>query len=360
MKLTQKIKRLLLSCTVAEKEYCSVRKMAYATNFKTWKYLNIFLAAVFAMFVVITLATPSEPANIIVYISGFIVCSTVCLLFFFVVSEDSVAGQALIYVNVCVMLALGLMLSLDRPTMMAVTFCVLMVIMPMFVIGRPIIMTGVLLLIAVLHIWHALTYKDPVVHQGDMMNTILFFISGVVVSCVNNSQRVKGFLLQKKIEKERDTDLLTGIENKSSLMKSIGEVIAQREQCTMLVLDVDDFKGINDNYGHAVGDEVLIGIGSIVSELTGAGNICGRFGGDEFIVLLRSDDWARAADTAQRLIDSVAAQVHTPNRKETVHLSIGIAPYTGTERDYDDLFRRADAALYQAKNAGKGRYMITT
>jgi two-component system cell cycle response regulator len=127
-------------------------------------------------------------------------------------------------------------------------------------------------------------------------------------------------------------------------------------------VDVDHFKGINDRYGHAVGDEVLQAIAQRIRlQLRGA-DIVARYGGEEFAVLLPQADLARAADVAERIRRAIA-ETPVPISGSidvlTVTASVGVATYGGIAGDADAHVRRllsaADAALYRAKQQGRNR-----
>jgi diguanylate cyclase (GGDEF)-like protein len=116
-----------------------------------------------------------------------------------------------------------------------------------------------------------------------------------------------------------------------------------------VVLDLDDFKQINDRHGHEVGDRVLERVGLVLRELEGV--LAGRFGGEEFVLLFRHATAEEASVHCQSLLVQLAA-----SEVEGIHItvSMGVAHWQG-EWLFDRLFRRADDALYRAKREGKNR-----
>ncbi|TDA21120.1 GGDEF domain-containing protein [Extibacter muris] len=119
-----------------------------------------------------------------------------------------------------------------------------------------------------------------------------------------------------------------------------------------LFIDVDNFKGVNNTYGHDEGDRILINVGRIFMQNTRDRDIVIRFGGDEFVIWMYKVDSIKAAeDTAKRILKTSYDEAGTG-------LSIGIAMVEPGEKYYDAVIKRADEARYQAKAEGKGRYAV--
>lgn len=152
------------------------------------------------------------------------------------------------------------------------------------------------------------------------------------------------------------TDVLTGLLNRRGLRTRLAEEFdrAKREQSSfsLLVIDVDEFKSFNDTYGHQAGDKILEMLGALLKDVTRVYDSVGRFGGEEFVVLLPGSDTQGARVIAERTRRAV--QRHAwPNRNVTV--SIGIATYADNMESAADLFEAADSALYKAKENGRNR-----
>ena len=158
-------------------------------------------------------------------------------------------------------------------------------------------------------------------------------------------------------------DPLTGLPNRVLFFDRLDHAIRrlQREHAPLAVLflDFDGFKAINDRFGHAGGDEVLIRAAQRVSAALRAEDTVARFGGDELVVL--SEHVAAAAGgvlIAKRILEQLRAPIVIDGEQVTLSASIGIcvAPVEGAQRE--DLLRAADAAMYEAKSTGPGRYLI--
>jgi diguanylate cyclase (GGDEF)-like protein len=133
------------------------------------------------------------------------------------------------------------------------------------------------------------------------------------------------------------------------LRRAVGIAREQDSPLSVLVVDVDDFKGVNDAHGHLVGDLALRHIASILRET--AGPIVGRFGGDEFVVVLPDTDLAAAQHVVGLVTLAVATPVHAGGTAVTPTVSIGVATYDGGT--VDDLLVRADQAMYAAKRSAR-------
>ena len=158
------------------------------------------------------------------------------------------------------------------------------------------------------------------------------------------------------------TDFLTGLPNRRQFMASLENEHArlQRElaSCaTVLMLDIDHFKRVNDDHGHAVGDAVLRHLGALMCQALRKVDVPGRVGGEEFAILLPGTDLGAAAVFAERLRRRVAESSLTTDGGIliTVTVSIGMAAMAGTDADCDAVLARADEALYRAKRGGRNR-----
>jgi diguanylate cyclase (GGDEF)-like protein len=152
-------------------------------------------------------------------------------------------------------------------------------------------------------------------------------------------------------------DHLTGLFNRAALVTRVAELTHRSADASaptaVVVIDVDRFKSINDSHGHATGDEVLRQIGMRVRRNLRAFESAYRVGGEEFVVLLDEVDWRHAEQVSSRLCEAIG---ESPVAGVPVTVSIGLAASSPGERfSYETVFRRADAALYEAKHAGGDR-----
>ena len=154
-------------------------------------------------------------------------------------------------------------------------------------------------------------------------------------------------------------DALTGAYNRHFFVEMSQKAIEQSrlrgEPVSMLMLDLDNLKTINDLHGHAAGDAALSLVVRIGQATLGGKDLLGRLGGDEFCALLPGSDAAQAATVAQRLLDGVREARYPFATDLRPGLSIGVATVQDVSEDYETLWLRADSALYVAKRAGRDR-----
>jgi diguanylate cyclase (GGDEF)-like protein len=160
------------------------------------------------------------------------------------------------------------------------------------------------------------------------------------------------------------TDELTGLANRRRFMEVVELELKRAERFQsplgLLLVDLDDFKNVNDRFGHGTGDEVLRALSDVFRESLRDVDLAARLGGEEFAVLLPETDYSGAAGVAERLRASLASlELETPDREQFgVTASFGVAVYPEAQ-SVDELLRTADAALYRAKAEGKNRVALS-
>lgn len=159
-------------------------------------------------------------------------------------------------------------------------------------------------------------------------------------------------------EKSR-IDGLTSIFNRTTFMELLLDEIKRSQildyPLVLLILDIDDFKKVNDTYGHLVGDKILQNMGATLKHSLRRNDIVARYGGEEFAVLIPYAPLNEAAQIAEKIRGGLAAMIVSDAPRITV--SIGCTTYSPNESP-DDFFKRADDALYAAKNGGKNKVCV--
>ncbi|MGC2485543.1 MAG: EAL domain-containing protein [Acidimicrobiales bacterium] len=160
-------------------------------------------------------------------------------------------------------------------------------------------------------------------------------------------------------------DSLTGLANRALFEDRLDQVRARLARQggfgAVLLLDLDDFKGVNDAHGHLVGDQLLTGLARRFEFVTRSTDTLSRFGGDEFLYLADGLESAQdAEDVALRLIDALNEPFVIQGLSLEQHASIGLVIFDGTSEDSSELIQRADVALYEAKRLNRGRYSMFT
>lgn len=158
-------------------------------------------------------------------------------------------------------------------------------------------------------------------------------------------------------------DSLTGLLNHRTVMEALQRAfsVATRygQPLGVIMMDLDHFKRINDHYGHLAGDQVLTGVAKVLRSGVRASDLCGRFGGEEFLLVLPQASESAAHELAERLREAIARLEIPALQGERVTASFGVAIYPGRGDDSPlDMVRRADAALYRAKQTGRNRTVL--
>jgi diguanylate cyclase (GGDEF)-like protein/PAS domain S-box-containing protein len=188
-------------------------------------------------------------------------------------------------------------------------------------------------------------------------------IEGIVLNIRDISER-KAF--QAELEHQAFHDPLTGLPNRALFRNRVAHALASQRRSelpvTVLFLDVDDFKVVNDSLGHAAGDEVLREVARRIDDCMRPVDTAARLGGDEFAILLHeSESDLQAVEVAQRLMSALSAPIPLQGRTVSIAASVGIAlgeHGAASPRDAEELLRNADAAMHMAKESGKAQHRI--
>lgn len=198
--------------------------------------------------------------------------------------------------------------------------------------------------------WHRTIYKSVSGEDGEILR-----ILGRTED-ITRERRI-----QDEIELRLKQDDLTGLLNKSTTKSEIEAFLKKNVRGThaLILVDVDNFKSINDTLGHMFGDNVLISIAKKIQDLFRGTDIVGRIGGDEFLVFMKHTDFYQAKMKADSICKNVWQTYHGGNQEEIeVSCSVGVAIIGTVKESYSSLFAKADMAMYQAKESGKNQYRI--
>jgi len=171
--------------------------------------------------------------------------------------------------------------------------------------------------------------------------------------------------VQDKLEnKEEETlvDELSQLGNRKGYLKAIRSSHElwkkEKQKLSLIVLDIDNFKTINDNYGHSVGDQIIRKIGSIIKESVSEESYIARYGGEEFVIVCNDNDLITSARLAEKIRQKIAKRkfrLREKNQSLSVSASFGVSEFTKQRKDVVAVFNAADKAMYEAKNTGRNR-----
>ena len=169
----------------------------------------------------------------------------------------------------------------------------------------------------------------------------------------------KSMKRQEMLQKEADHDALTGILNRKAAIRLIEASFEQDRDGVLFVMDIDDFKLLNDTWGHRAGDQVLTGFADILKKNSRTDDVCARLGGDEFLVYFPGLDREKTAAERAEMIRRQFRELNQGKYGEVqLSVTIGIAVRGGQET-FDQMYSAADQALYKAKRTRKGSFLFS-
>lgn len=205
---------------------------------------------------------------------------------------------------------------------------------------------------------------------ADLLVPAVFFFGAVFVWMICNLSLKTAIDLRRiyRLEEESITDSLTGVYNRRYLERRLGEEFSHAREfdatLSILLIDVDSFKEINDTAGHTAGDQVIVKLAMLMKNLIRGGDVLVRFGGDEFLVIALNTPAQDAASLAEKLRARVATQTFMvdgdlqKNSEIRTTISVGVAELTSEVIGIDQIIANADAALYCAKREGRDRVVV--
>lgn len=200
------------------------------------------------------------------------------------------------------------------------------------------------------HLAHSKSYQFKSYHM-DMVKKI--------EQSVNS--RLKQIETTEDYQTKAYTDKLTGLKNKHFITETIDGYISNNQPFSIQVYDIDKFKSINDTFGHLVGDFVLKQLGQLLEAHVQKGkSFAGRYGGEEFLVVTIGDDFYEAVNHAELIRKAIESHTFRYSDELTIPVtsSIGVSFYPKDGNSFEAVFKRADDALYQAKQSGRNKVMF--
>lgn len=195
--------------------------------------------------------------------------------------------------------------------------------------------------------WHRTYYSSIPDEQGKVIS---------VLGRIHNIHQ--SATVQREMMHKVETDFLTGLYNKGAAIEKVDRWLKTNptSEAHMIMIDIDNFKNINDLYGHSCGDDVLKEVARLMQTCFEDESITARFGGDEFIAFIADETIGCIENRVDSFMHKLALEITL--LRQRVQCSIGIAARVSKYDDFEDIFNRADDAMYRAKRAGKNRYFI--
>ncbi|WON76806.1 cyclic di-GMP phosphodiesterase [Serratia sp. UGAL515B_01] len=195
-------------------------------------------------------------------------------------------------------------------------------------------------------------FRNKFVHSGSGKKEVYLICSGTDITEERRAQ--------ERLRVLANTDIITGLPNRNAIQDVINQAISERGESSvgLVYLDLDNFKKVNDAYGHMFGDRLLVEVAHAILGCINQGNMLARLGGDEFLVLVSHADRIQLQDLAQRIIERLKSPFRIGLIEVYTGCSIGIALCPEHGNDLDSLIRCADTAMYVAKEQGKRTYIV--
>lgn len=229
------------------------------------------------------------------------------------------------------------------------------------------LLAGLTLFFLLGYLCYGFFYWNSINKLTDLIVPCIFFLGACFVWLISSLSLQTAIDVRRvsRLEQETITDPLTGIYNRRHLERRLEEEFNHARQSgselSILLIDIDHFKEINDTYGHAVGDLVIKDLAKLIGHFVRHCDFLARFGGDEFVVIALNTSAADAVTFAEHIIRFIEIQDMTLGKDDgevlqiKTTISIGIASLDESADSYQHLFRNADNALYNAKHKGRNR-----
>ncbi len=348
---------------VTSRDFKTVYSDIATSNLKMLESLSLILSLIFGFLLLLSFVT-TEPilnSNRYVYVGLFSAMIFIGLFSRFVAEKHGFFILPLCYFFlVCVNVYSISVGVFNDPTVYAVSFSATICISPILFVERARRMNCFSTIAEVIFIFLSFHEKNRSVAMMDFLNSVSFWILSCLLVGYMNHIRVSDFLLRKTIQNEADFDGLTSVLKKSAFMRDVQRFLYDgKHNGTFFIIDIDNFKKVNDTYGHLAGDKIIKNIAMCIKKTFRSSDFIGRFGGDEFVVFMPDNYREKTVSLKSvELLNLIKNTVVLPDSSGFATVSIGAALPENPSDPYDNLFRKADDALYKAKRNGKNTFEI--
>ncbi len=363
--------------------YTDCIELIHDTNYKHMLILNTWFFVLTVVFMVLSRLNQFgvNKRNFNLYFISMLasLAFEIILIFFKQFSEKY--AQILTYINIIILLAFSVFISIAQPYLAATMYLVLVVLVAVTYIDTMVRMTIVLILYSSFFLFSSYEKKPVSIAQLDVYNITVFLVLALILHFTFQRAKMHEFYtLRKNIQIQRDLvirssfDTLTDLLNRARFFAIAGEIIKDYTEkdgyMAVVLLDLDSFKQINDKLGHQMGDKAIQITGSILvdclnidmlekwsfTERAVTEKLCfaGRLGGDEFICLIRGKG---AEEEVAGILENILKKLNAVRIGELngIHASFGVTAINPEDTDIDTAYNRADDALYESKRAGKNQ-----
>ncbi len=366
--------RLLQYYGHSHADYIVCRKAVLSANKETLGYITRMALIMFSFLVAASLMLPFLAVYRKIYLATGLLLVALALSSKYLrfLKRSDTPG---LYLLMSILYGFGIVVGTPYHDQNSAVFNLLLVILPVFFVDNFLRMTLYTFLASCVYCTVMYRVKLPLVASHDIFNCLCFYSISVMSHYYVNHRVLGGMIsdhrrdealvsyqkAQRELRLRVQKDPLTGLFNRSAFIeRAVWQLQKCREMgcCPALgILDLDHFKAINDTFGHQVGDQVISSVASILQKNLRSTDIVGRLGGDEYIFMLtNNEDEASAAGVLKRLLEEVTQLGREMNMP--LHASVGLIMALDAQDRFDNLYHKADMALYNAKNAGRNQYVF--
>lgn len=325
-------------------------------------FLGLTLVGVFTTAIILAIGIPLSQYFIFnkqIFVL-FIYCFILYLIAKLYLQKAKKYITAAFYVALTPLMIMGILMGtfLDREVP-SITFMVFISVLTLFMLDKPWRIFLYITCSSIIYTICCYYAKEYKLFLTDMMHLVAFYCLSVGVNFLTLNDRIGNVenFVQYKIRSE--IDLMTGVYNREVGLFKIKELLHNRVKGAFIIVDIDNFKKINDNYGHMYGDTVIKEVSRLIKKSFGNRDIVLRMGGDEFIVYsVELVEMAECKKNLEHLFDSLSTAAIGTEKGIAVSISIGCSINDQDKVDFNRLYRESDQCLYVAKNSGKGCCVI--
>lgn len=264
------------------------------------------------------------------------------------------------YLVECPLMAFAVMLgTFFDPSAPSITIMVFLCVLPLFILDRPWRVCAFILGWAAVYAVCCCAAKPLEQFRADMLNLVSYVLIALGVNLFVLYERFECVEALAKYREKAEHDLLTGTYNRGGGDERIQMLLRRGVPGAFLILDIDNFKQINDAFGHRAGDEALVKLTEIIGRDFRMSDVVMRLGGDEFVIYAAGmTDRSLCARKVEELMRDIRAIRLSQAPRQSMTVSVGCLLNRGGETNYQRLYGQADKCLYRAKAAGKNHYEI--
>lgn len=265
------------------------------------------------------------------------------------------------YATLTPLMTMGILMGTYLDTgVQSVTIMVFICILPLFVLDKPWRIILYITCVVTIYIICCYDAKEYEIFLMDLIDLFIFYCFALGVNFFILCERIDSVENHVKFKNKAEIDFMTGIYNREAGLLKIKQLMYKRVMGAFIIVDIDNFKEINDNYGHMYGDAVIKGVSQVIKKAFQEEDIVLRMGGDEFVIYsVDLVDKAACEKNLEHLLNCLNFAKIGKTKGVPVSISVGCSINDKEQIDFNRLYRDSDKSLYEAKKKGKGCFVIS-